>query len=208
MSTSLKNIVFDLGGVLLDIDYQKSVDAFQELGIVHFEKMFSQTYANEMFEQLERGKVTDAEFYAAIKKMVRHDVSQEQIETASNALILDFRENSLDFLEKLGEKYRLYLLSNTNSIHVKFFKALFSRQTGKASLDDYFVKAWYSNEISLRKPDPEIFSYIVEDGGLLAEETLFIDDTVANIETARKMGFKTHLLLPGERIEFLDYERK
>jgi glucose-1-phosphatase len=206
MKGLIKNIVFDLGGVLLDIDYQKSVDAFQKLGISNFEKMFSQTHANDMFENLERGKLRDAEFYAAIKSMLTNDVSQEEIDAASNALILDFRESSLHFLEELARQYKLYLLSNTNSIHVKYFKSLFSRQTGRASLDDHFTKAWYSNEIGLRKPDPEIFSYILEEEGLIARDTLFIDDTAANIATARDMGFKTHLLLPGERIEMLDYD--
>lgn len=202
----LKNIVFDLGGVLLDIDYRQSVEAFEKLGIEHFEKMFSQYHANVLFEKLERGELSDAEFYAAIKTRVRAGVSEEEIEAASNALILQFRIESLEFLEKLAATYKLYLLSNTNSIHVKFFKRLFTAQTGKPLLDTYFTKAWYSNEIGLRKPGREIFEFILQEENLKAAETLFIDDTLDNIETAQKLGFKTHHLLPGERIELLNFD--
>ncbi len=201
-----KNIIFDLGGVLLDIDYQKTIDAFEKLGIEHFEKMFSQSHANELFEKLERGKLSEADFYTAIKTRIKKEVSQEEIKAACNALILDFRIESLEFLEKLAARYNLYLLSNTNSIHLKFFKNLFTAQTGKPTLDAYFTKAWYSNKIGLRKPGPEIFSFILEQKGLFAAETLFIDDTLANIETAQKMGFITHHLLPTERIELLGIE--
>jgi len=200
----IKNIVFDLGGVLLDIDYQRSVSAFEKLGIEHFEKMFSQYHASELFEKLERGELSNAEFYAAIKKRLRTEVNEEEIEAACNALILDFRIKSLEFLEKLAATHKLYLLSNTNSIHVQFFKKRFTTQTGKSSLDAYFTKAWYSNEIGMRKPGPEIFEFILQEEKLKAAETLFIDDTLDNIETAQKLGFKTHHLLPTERIESLD----
>jgi putative hydrolase of the HAD superfamily len=204
--TQIKNIVFDLGGVLLDIDYQRSVEAFEKLGIEHFEKMFSQYHASELFEKLERGEVSNADFYAAIKKRIRPGVTEEEIEAACNALILDFRIKSLEFLEKLAATYKLYLLSNTNSIHAKFFKKLFTSKTGKPTLDIYFTKAWYSNEIGLRKPGPEIFEFILQEGDLKASETLFIDDTLDNIETAQKLGFKTHHLSPNERIESLDLD--
>ncbi len=204
--TQIKNIVFDLGGVLLDIDYQRSVEAFQKLGIENFEKMFSQYHASELFEKLERGEVSEADFYTAIKKRITTGVTEAEIEAACNALILDFRIQSLEFLEELTATYKLYLLSNTNSIHVKFFKELFTSQTGKPSLDIYFTKAWYSNEIGLRKPGPEIFEFILQEENLNAAETLFIDDTLDNIKTAQKLGFKTHHLLPTERIESLDID--
>jgi putative hydrolase of the HAD superfamily len=203
---SIKNIVFDLGGVLLDIDYQRSVDAFKYLGIEHFEKMFSQFQANELFEKLERGEINRSDFFDSIRKKVRPEVKDEEIEAAYNALILDFRIKSLEYLEELANNYNLYLLSNTNAIHVAFFKKLFTSQTGKPTLDGYFIKAWYSNEIGLRKPGAEIFKFILADEGLEAAETLFIDDTIDNIKTACELGFKTHLLLPHERIENLDLE--
>lgn len=204
MSKMIKNIIFDLGGVLLDIDYQKSIDAFKNRGIDDFEDMFSQFKADELFEKLETGKISETDFYAAIKKRTGHTIVNEEIDQAWNALILSFRKESLEILEKLSADYKLYLLSNTNNIHLKYFKSLFTRETGKPLLDAYFIKAWYSSEVGLRKPGQEIFQFALQEENLVAAETLFIDDTLANIETAQKLGFKTHHLLPTERIEMLE----
>ena len=199
-----KNIIFDLGGVLLDIDFQKSIDAFTDLGLENFEEMFSQFKADEVFERLERGELNETDFYSAIKKRTKLAITDTEIDNAWNALILHFRTESLEFLEKLAGRYKLYLLSNTNSIHLKFFKELFTKETGKPLLDAYFVKAWYSNEVGLRKPGSKIFEFVLQQENLAAAETVFIDDTLSNIETAHKQGFKTHHLLPTEKIELLE----
>ncbi|MBK8609555.1 MAG: HAD family phosphatase [Chitinophagaceae bacterium] len=202
--TETKNIIFDLGGVLLDIDYQKSIDAFTQLGLENFDDMFSQFKADELFEKLETGKISENEFYHIIRSRTKRVITNQEIDQAWNALILHFRTECLVYLEKLAPQYSLYLLSNTNRIHLKCFKDLFTRETGKPLLDRYFTKTWYSNEIGLRKPGEEVFNFVLEDENLKAAETLFIDDTISNIETAQKMGFKTHLLLPSEKIEMLD----
>ncbi len=199
-----KNIIFDLGGVLLDINFQKSIDAFKNLGIENFAEMFSQFKADELFEKLETGELNETDFYSAIKKRTKLAITDTEIDNAWNALILHFRTGSLAFLEKLSQNYKLYLLSNTNSIHLRFFKTLFTKETGKPLLDAYFIKAWYSNEIGLRKPGTKIFEFVLQQENLKAAETLFIDDTLSNIETAQKMGFRTHHLLPTERIELLN----
>jgi len=201
--TATKNIIFDLGGVLLDIDYQKTIDAFKNLGIENFEAMFSQFKADELFEKLETGHIIETDFYAAIKERTASPLSNEEIDDAWNALIINFRKESLALLEKLSATYKLYLLSNTNSIHLKYFKKLYTKETGKSLLDAYFVKAWYSNEVGLRKPGTQIFDYVLQEENLIAGETLFIDDTLINIETAQRLGLKTHHLLPNERIELL-----
>ncbi len=199
-----KNIIFDLGGVLLDIDYHKTIDAFKNLGIKNFDEMFSQFKADELFEKLETGKISDTDFYAAIKNRTKAVISDEQIESAWNAMILDFRVDSLIFLEKLSVHYKLYLLSNTNSIHLRCFRQRFMTQTSKPLLDAYFNKAWYSHKIGLRKPHSAIFEFVAKDANLIEEETLFVDDTLMNIETAQKMGFKTHHLLANEKIDVLN----
>ena len=198
-----KNIIFDLGGVLLDIDLKKSISAFEKLGIENFEEMFSQFRADELFGKLETGMLNEHEFYSAIKKRTKVNITDREITNAWNALILDFRTESLDFLGKIAAKYGLYLLSNTNSIHLKYFQRLFTKQTGKPLLDDYFTKAWYSHKLGLRKPEAAVFKFVLQEENLIAAETLFIDDTLINIETAQSMGFKTHHLKPAERIEFI-----
>jgi len=201
--TATKNIIFDLGGVLLDIDFKKSISAFEQLGILNFEEMFSQFKADDLFAKLETGKLSEEEFYFAIKKRTAINISDKEIENAWNALILNFRKESLDFLEILAVQYNMYLLSNTNSIHLKYFQRSFTKETGKPLLDDYFNKAWYSHKLGLRKPGAAIFEFVLQDENLNAGETLFIDDTLSNIETAKKMGFKTHHLKPDERIELI-----
>ena len=201
-----KNIIFDLGGVLLDIDYQKTIDAFEKLGLPHFEAMFSQFKADALFEKLETGHISETDFYAAIKERTELPLLNIEIDDAWNALILNFRTESLQLLDRLSANYKLYLLSNTNSIHLKYFKKLFTQETGKPLLDAYFIKAWYSNEIGLRKPGAQIFEFVLAEENLKAAETLFIDDTLINIETAVSLGLKTHHLLPNERIELLEYK--
>ena len=201
-----KNIIFDLGGVLLDIDYQKTIDAFEKLGLQHFEAMFSQFKADALFEKLETGHISETDFYAAIKERTELPLLNIEIDDAWNALILNFRTESLQLLDRLSANYKLYLLSNTNSIHLKYFKKLFTQETGKPLLDAYFIKAWYSNEIGLRKPGAQIFEFVLAEENLKAAETLFIDDTLINIETAVSLGLKTNHLLPNERIELLEYK--
>lgn len=198
-----KNIIFDLGGVLLDLDYQRSVDEFKKLGVENFEDMFSQFKADDLFEKLETGRISETEFYSTVKKRTTATISDAEIAHAWNALILEFRTESLAFLESISEEFKIYLLSNTNIIHLKYFQQLFAKQTGKPLLDDYFIKAWYSSEVGLRKPGKEIFDFVIREESLVAGETLFIDDTLINIETAQKMGFKTHHLLPTEKVELL-----
>jgi glucose-1-phosphatase len=201
-----KNIIFDLGGVLLDLDFQQTINAFEKLGLKNFETMFSQFKADALFEKLETGYISEADFYTALKKRTEINITNQQIDHAWNALILNFRTASLDSLEKLSANYKIYLLSNTNSIHLKYFKQQFTKETGKPLLDAYFIKAWYSNETGLRKPNEDIFEFVLQEENLNAAETLFIDDTWMNIETAKKMGFKTHHLLPTERIETIQLD--
>ncbi|MEI9935531.1 MAG: hypothetical protein WDM71_11935 [Ferruginibacter sp.] len=112
---SVKNILFDLGGVLLNIDYNKTSVAFQKLGVQNFDELFSQFTANELFEKLETGKITKEHFYLEMAKHTYPGTQQTQIEEAWNAMLLDFRISSFEFFEPLKNKYNLYLLSNTNS---------------------------------------------------------------------------------------------
>jgi len=202
--TAIKNIIFDLGGVLLNIDYNKTFAAFKALGVENIEQMYGQHHASELFKKLETGKITEKDFYKTIRKYIPGAVSDEQIEHAWDALILDFRKDSLAEVENLSNKYKLFLFSNTNSIHLKRAHALFGKEIGKPSLDDYFIKAWYSNLIGVRKPDKEAYEFVLNDANLDPAETFFIDDTSENIETAEEIGIRSHLLLPGEKIEDLD----
>lgn len=202
---AIKNIIFDLGGVLVDLDFKKTFAAFKELGVENIEQMYSQHHASELFKKLETGLIGEKEFLAAIRKYVPGIVSDEQIKHAWNAMILGFRPDSLTELERIAKKYRIFLLSNTNSIHLRRVHQVFAEEIGKPSLDQYFSRSWYSNLIGLRKPDKEIYQFVLEDADLDPSETFFIDDTIENIETAIKLGIRSHLLLAGEKIEDLQF---
>lgn len=202
---TLRNIIFDLGGVLLNIDYNKTACAFTELGVTDFRKMYQQYTADELFESLETGHTSVESFYDFMAKKGLKPLKPTQVQDSWNAMLLDFRVESFKFLETLKKKYDLYLLSNTNAVHKAAFDKIFTAQTGLPSMDTYFKKAYYSHMIGLRKPNINIYEFVLKDAGMVAEQTLFIDDSINNIEAAAKIGIKTHLLLPGERIDDLQY---
>ncbi len=206
MKKPLKNILFDMGNVLFSIDYKKTQDAFEALGYNNFSEMYSQFTADALFEKLETGRISTDEFYKKLIASHPEKITEQEITNAWNGMLLHWRMESLKFLKILAKKYKLYLLSNTNDIHLAAVNNLLKLETGKESIDDLFTKAYYSHKINLRKPNADIFEFIAKDAAIEPQETLFIDDLENNIATAAQLGFKTHLLLEGETIEGLDYE--
>jgi putative hydrolase of the HAD superfamily len=201
----IKNILFDLGGVLIDIDYHKTSKAFINLGITNFDALYTQFTATDLFEKFETGRVSAAQFYEAIQRFTNPPLTQQQIDFAWNAMLLDIRKESLQFLETIKDQYNIYLLSNTNSIHLTAVNTILKNQTGLLTLDHFFIKSYYSHQIQMRKPYKETYEFVLYDAQIKAEETLFIDDSKHNIEGAMEAGIKTHLILPEERIENLEY---
>lgn len=195
----IKNIVLDLGGVLIDIDYHITAAAFEKLGYNTFTKMYSQYAADELFENLETGKVSNKDFYTKMQS-INKEATTEQIINAWNAMLLEFRTKSFNYIEQLSGSYKIFLLSNTNAIHHAAFSKMFEL-TYKRSMDSYFTKAYYSHLVGFRKPNDDIFDFVCSDAAIKAEETFFIDDSYNNIETARKLNWKTHLLQKGELVE-------
>ncbi len=202
---NIRNIIFDLGGVLLDIDTGKTNEAFEKLGVPDFKNNYSLYKASPLFNNLEKGKVSEPEFYEGIRQLSKLPLHDNDIRDAWNALILDFRMESLQQLDMLKSRYSLYLLSNTNGIHHRTFHQSFKEQNGGKNFDDYFKKAYYSHQVGMRKPDREIYDLVLSDAGIVAGETIFIDDLLKNIEAANALGIRTHQLLPEERIERLKW---
>ena len=193
----VKNIIFDLGGVLLNIDFSITEKAFKELGVTQFSNMFTQHHSNDLFVQLETGEISPEDFYEAFRRGTGTNLSDETIKKAWNALLLDFRAPTLTWLETIRFKYRIFLFSNTNQIHHDAFIESYQQLTGNREFDTIFEKAYYSQNMGMRKPNPEPFLYILKENNLNAKETLFIDDTIKNIETAHVLGLKTiHLQWP------------
>jgi putative hydrolase of the HAD superfamily len=199
----IKNYIFDLGAVLLDIDFNKLKNAFENIGITDFDSQYSHLSASHLFENLEMGKISNDDFLISLQKQTPQNSTLPEIQTAWNAILLDFRIKSMEFVKALSKDYRVFLLSNTNAIHVAEINQLVRKQLQSNQLDDFFEKAYYSFKVGMRKPNEDIFKYVLEDAGINPEESFFVDDAHPNITTAANMGFNTHLLLPGERVELL-----
>jgi len=199
---NVKNIIFDFGGIFIDIDYQKTEQAFIDAGVINFPELYTQHHASTLFEDLETGKVSPQQFYDAFRETSNTSLSNEQIEHAWNAMLGDFLLEELKWLETIKDKYRIYLYSNTNLIHHIAFSKTFKELTGKV-FDDYFIQAYYSHTLGLRKPYKESFEKILEEQDLIASETVFIDDTIKNIEGAKLAGLQTIFLTPPERVSQL-----
>jgi len=201
----VKNIIFDLGGVILNIDYGQTANAFMKIGVANFDKIYSQAKQGQVFDKLETGDLTPDEFREYIKEIVP-SLQFSDIDKAWNAMLLDLPIQRIDLLKKLKKKYRLFLLSNTNEIHIKCFRKIIESSYGKNIFDDVFEHQYYSSDIGMRKPNAECFQYVLEKNSLEPSETLFIDDSVQHVEGARKLNIKTYHLMPGEDITtlFLD----
>ncbi len=193
----IKNILFDLGGIFMNLDFTLTEKAFIDLGILSFPEMYTQHHANDLFEELETGKMSPEMFYDAFRNESNSQLTNDQIKTAWNAMLLDFPLERLQWLQEIGKKYKVYLYSNTNQIHYDAFLNIVSTTTGIKNFNSFFIKAYYSHELGLRKPYVASFQKILQEQNLIAEETLFIDDTLQNIEGAKKAGLLTiHLVTP------------
>ena len=193
MLQGVKNILFDLGGVLFHIDYQRTIDAFKKLGITDFEKHFTQHQQNDLFDAFETGKISSAVFVKTLQESLP-GCSEQEIIDAWNAMLIGLPQEYLKFLEDLGKNYRLFLLSNANEIHIQFVNENLQKNLNIPSINQFFEKAYYSQEIGMRKPYKSTFDWVLQDAGILAEETLFIEDTAQHIEGAKEAGLKTHHL--------------
>ena len=193
----IKNVIFDLGGIFLNIDFKKTEAAFAKLGVTNFSQYITQHTITNTFELLETGKISPEEFYDCFRKDTGVAISSKQIEDAWNALLLDFPIERIEWLDDIRSRYNVFLYSNTNQIHYDAFIEMFRQQTGKDDFNRYFIKAYYSHELGLRKPYPNSYLYILKEQQLVATETLFIDDTIKNIEGAKEAGLQTiHLQYP------------
>jgi putative hydrolase of the HAD superfamily len=194
---NIKNIIFDLGGVFVEINYYDTEKSFVDLGVADFHDIFNQHKASPLFEKLETGNISEDEFYRAFKEKIKIELTNQQIKTAWNAMLGKFYVEHLDWLKDIKNRYKIYLLSNTNVIHYDAVMQIYKEQFGREDFNENFRTAYYSHELKIRKPLPESFKAVVEKEKLLPEETLFIDDTFKNIEGAKQIGLNTiHLQKP------------
>ncbi len=196
----IKNIIFDFGGVVLDIDPQLTVDEFVKLGFNDFERLMTPEFTEEIIGKFERGILTPELFRVKLKEFLEIDVTDQQLDDAWNSLLYDIPRERIEVIEKVKNNYNTYLLSNSNEIHYDLFVRDLQLRFGYNEFDELFHKAYFSFDLHLLKPNPEIYEFVINQHGLVPEETLFIDDKEENIAAAKKLGLRTYQLDKPERI--------
>ena len=197
----IDTIIFDFGDVFINLDKQASLTALKKLGLDSWNDDLEQ-----LNQQFERGKVTEVQFMIGLKKLIPN-ASVDDLRAAWNSVLIDFPLRRLEFLELLKRKYRLFLLSNTDEIHISKFEhkagATFAREFYQC-----FEKVYFSFEIGVRKPDPEAFKYIINKHELSTKRTLFIDDKKVNTDIAASLGMQVWNIIPGKEDVVELFDRK
>jgi len=201
--TNIKNIIFDFGGVIINIDTTRIVKMLTDNGIDNVDQVHMHLINNNIYNGLETGHVSAQQFRDEIRSRLKIHQSDQEIDDAWNAIILDIPPERVRLLEGIRENYSTYLLSNTNIIHFDYYNRYFADTFGYDHLAGIFEKAYFSHEMGLRKPDPEIFRKVLEDSRLNPEETLFIDDNEENVEAANSLGIKGYHLEDGTELNSL-----
>lgn len=189
-----KNIIFDLGGVLLNIDYSLVTKAFLALGLTDFDKLYSKAQQTKLFDLYEKGQISSEAFRNHVKTCFTKPMDDSSIDNAWNAMLLDLPPERLHLLQQLKTKHRIFLLSNTNDIHIRYVNNYLKETFGINDLSGYFEKVYLSYEVGMRKPDAEIFELVLSENNLDPNDTLFIDDSIQHVEGAKKLGIHTYWL--------------
>jgi putative hydrolase of the HAD superfamily len=189
---SIKNLIFDLGGVILDLSVDTTLSSFANLSGIEKSTVKKLFVSSPEFEFYEKGGISDEDFRVFVKSLYNIDAPDDRLDACWNAMLLGFPKKKLDLLETLRGNYNVYLLSNTNNIHLQYINnILLPRANQRPSLDDLFHRAYYSHRIKKRKPDAEIFEQVLQEGNFLPRETLFLDDNQSNVEGAARLGIQT-----------------
>jgi FMN phosphatase YigB (HAD superfamily) len=187
----INTIIFDFGDIFINLDKQGTIDGLKKLGLTEWNDDL-----DHLNVQFEMGEISREKFLLGIQKHIPN-ASIKEILVAWNAILLDFPLYRLEFLQMLSKKYRLFLLSNTDSIHIETFE----QNAGVSFYSDFyhcFEKVYFSFEVGLRKPSPDIFNYIINNHELSPKRTLFIDDKKENTDTAHKLGLEVWHLKVGK----------
>ncbi len=197
ISPEIKNIIFDLGGVIINLSTQATVNQFARLGCISEEEVNQRMMQSKAFHDYEKGLISDSRFRGIVGEMLQVEVSDAEIDRCWNAMLLDIPPERIQLLERLKSKYRIFLLSNTNEIHLNCFNGIVQELTGKSSLDEFFEKAYYSHRMKMRKPDREIYDVVLQENSLDPAHTIFLDDNLSNLEGAELCSIKTfHVQYP------------
>jgi len=198
----IKNLIFDLGGVILDIDYSAPIREFARLGMHNLENIYSIAQPDPMYSLYETGKISTDEFMNYLQSKSPEGTSLEAILNAWNAILVDLPPHRIEILSQLKHRYRIYLLSNINELHIAGFEKLYQKHFPNGSIHDVMDEVYYSCRIGKRKPEPASFLHIIDEQGLNSVETLFIDDSADNVKGAIQVGLKACQVIPEKGYTF------
>jgi putative hydrolase of the HAD superfamily len=201
---NIKNIIFDYGNVIFQLDFLKSQQAWKELGIDNADEFYSHKIQNPIFTAFERGDISAQEFRSGIREIThKKNLTDQQIDKAWNSLLIGIPLGNHDLLISLKPKYRTFLLSNINEIHYDYIINYLKTDFGFEGNNHLFEKVYYSHLMRKRKPETEIFEQVLNENQLNPAETLFIDDSPQHIAGAQKLGIRTYLMTAPDSIQKL-----
>jgi glucose-1-phosphatase len=201
VSPTIKNLIFDLGGVILNLSVERTLQSFAALSGIPASQVQEIFRTAPGFNEYEKGAMNDEGFRDFVRKVYSVQVADHSIDKCWNAMLGEIPPAKLELLTRLKDRYRVLLLSNTNGIHLNHINTV--TLAGKSALDTYFHNAYYSHRMLKRKPDAEIFEQVMNENGLLPEETLFLDDSAMNIQGARALGIQTvHVTTPDLILDY------
>ncbi|MDT8411901.1 MAG: HAD family phosphatase [Vicingaceae bacterium] len=203
LPTNIKNIILDLGGVIINLDTQQPFNAFKELFADNYSEIEATFTTLNLFNNFEEGKVTTEEFILFF--LNRHsNLTPEKVVDIWNSMLLDIPKERIVLIRKLALKYNVFLLSNTNEIHLTKINNYLFETYGITSINSLFKKAYFSHEVGFRKPNPEIFKLVLNENKLNPSETLFIDDSIEHIQFANQLGIITKHLVDESLNDFFN----
>lgn len=195
-----KVLIFDLGGVLIRLDYKRTIRAFEQLGIDHFEVLYNQAAQTDVFDRYETGKISSMQFINTLLSYLPKGTTANQVVHAWNAMILDVPKERIQLLEQLSHTHTLFLLSNTNDLHMPLVRREWGK-TSTAPMEDFFKRMYLSYTLGMRKPDVGTFLHVCNENGVDPSTALFIDDSIQHIEGARKAGLQVYHLLEFDLLD-------
>jgi epoxide hydrolase-like predicted phosphatase len=191
LDSNIKNIIFDLGGVILNLSVDSTLKKFAQVSGLSVEKVLEIYHSTPFFLEYEKGEITNDEFRKGLRNLFGNIHTDLELDDYWNLMLGDIPRERVELLKELKPKYKTFLLSNTNAIHLDYFSGMVSKAHGLESLEPLFHKAYYSHLMKMRKPDPAIYEFVLRENGLKASETIFLDDNLPNLKGAASVGIQT-----------------
>lgn len=205
-TTAMDSIIFDLGGVIVNLNYGLTIQSLSKLAGYDITQQYSQQSQADVFSKFEVGRITAAEFRQGLMQLLQFEADDEAIDQAWSALILDFPLERIELLRQLGQQKRIFLLSNINELHLATSDRKFTEAVGNntGTLADQFERAYYSHLVRDRKPNSSIFQRVIDENNLDPAKTVFLDDTAHNLVGAQQVGLQTIQITQENPIESLN----